>query len=48
MTYSSSESPLENNGFEPRSGMYDEELRKFNWNLLLLQFALLESGSGIW
>ncbi len=46
MTYSSSESTFDQSGFEPRSGMYEEELRKFNWSLLLLQFALF--GIGIW
>lgn len=46
MTYSWTERDVEPTGFEPRSGMYEEELRKFNWNLLLLQFALF--GIGIW
>lgn len=29
-----------------RLGMYDEELRKFNWNMLIMQFILF--GIGIW
>lgn len=46
MSYSTMEGGSEISGFEPRAGMYEEELRKFNWNLLLLQFALF--GIGIW
>lgn len=46
MSYSTMEGGSEVTGFEPRSGMYEEELRKFNWNLLLLQLALF--GIGIW
>jgi len=46
MNYGVMERDLGQEGFEPRSGMYEEELRKFNWNLLFLQFALF--GIGIW
>jgi rod shape determining protein RodA len=46
MTYSATESSPDTTGFEPRVGMYEEELRRFNWSLLLLQLALF--GIGIW
>ncbi|NDD92310.1 rod shape-determining protein RodA [bacterium] len=42
MQYSSTESE----NFEPRVGMYEEDLKKFNWNLLILQTVLF--GIGIW
>jgi len=37
-------SPLDSN--QMRSGMYEEELKKFNWNLLVLEMILF--GIGIW
>jgi rod shape determining protein RodA len=37
---------MESENFEPRVGMYDEDLRKFNWNMLLFQTILF--GIGIW
>jgi rod shape determining protein RodA len=46
MNYSSTERDLDQQGFEPRSGMYEEDLRKFNWNLLILQVSLF--AIGIW
>jgi len=39
-------STMESENFEPRVGMYDEDLRKFNWNMLLFQTILF--GIGIW
>ncbi len=46
MTHSSTESPmlLEDGGV--RFGMYEEELKKFNWNLLVLELVLF--GIGLW
>lgn len=46
MTHSSIESPVSFDGGEMRFGMYDEELRKFNWSLLALEIVLF--GIGIW
>ncbi|MBC7691657.1 MAG: rod shape-determining protein RodA [Methylotenera sp.] len=46
MTYTSTESPLPIEEGQLRVGMYDEELKKFNWNLLIIQFVLF--GIGIW
>lgn len=46
MTHSSMESqlPLEHDNM--RTGMYEEELKKFNWNLLILEILIF--GIGIW
>src|SRR5206468_3703622 len=46
MTHTSIESPIDYNDGESRTGMYEEELKKFNWNLLLLEVILF--GIGIW
>lgn len=46
MTHSSIESPVVYQDNELRSGMGDEELKKFNWNLLIIQIILC--GIGIW
>lgn len=46
MTHSWMESPQQIDESTMRAGMYDEELKKFNWNLLILQFVLF--GIGIW
>jgi rod shape determining protein RodA len=37
---------MESDQFQPRVGMFEEDLRKFNWNLLILQLLLF--GIGIW
>jgi rod shape determining protein RodA len=37
---------MDSDDFQPRVGMADEDLRKFNWNLLILQTVLF--GIGIW
>src|SRR5689334_12846112 len=46
MHHSSMESPQSFEEGNLRTGMYDEELRRFNWNLLLLEVVLF--GIGIW
>jgi rod shape determining protein RodA len=46
MTYSSTESPLPVEEGQLRVSMYDEDFRKFNWNLLILQVLIF--GLGIW
>src|SRR4051812_28816713 len=46
MTHSSMETPMSLDEGTMRVGMYEEELKKFNWNLLIMQFILL--GVGIW
>lgn len=47
MTHSSMETPMPlDESATLRTGMYDEELRKFNWNLLILQVILF--GIGLW
>src|SRR5262245_17083714 len=40
------ETPLPIDESSVRLGMYDEELRKFNWNMLILEIVLF--GVGIW
>lgn len=46
MTYTYSESQQQNEFSTHRYGAYDEELKKFNWNMLILEFILF--GIGIW
>jgi len=46
MTHSSIESPIQTNDSEMRIGMYEEELKKFNWSLIALEIILI--GIGIW
>ncbi len=46
MTYTSMESPMPLDESTSRTGFYDEELRKFNWNLLIIEILLF--GVGIW
>jgi len=46
MTHSAMESPLPVEESYLRVGIYDEEFRKFNWNLLILECILF--GIGIW
>ncbi len=46
MSYTYSESPQTQDPSQNRYGFYDEELRKFNWNMLILEFILF--GIGIW
>jgi rod shape determining protein RodA len=46
MSYTYSESPVTQDPSQNRYGFYDEELRKFNWNMLILEFILF--GIGIW
>jgi rod shape determining protein RodA len=46
MTHSSIESPTSFDGGEMHVGMYDEELKKFNWSLIALEVLLF--GIGIW
>jgi rod shape determining protein RodA len=46
MSYTYSESPQTQDPSQNRYGFYDEELKKFNWNMLILEFILF--GIGIW
>lgn len=46
MSYTYSESQATQDPSQNRYGFYDEELRKFNWNMLILEFILF--GIGIW
>ena len=46
MTHSSMESPMIIEGSEMHTGMYEEELKKFNWSLIALEIILY--GIGIW
>lgn len=47
MTHSTMESQITPDSESPlRLGMYEEELKKFNWNLLILEVILI--GIGIW
>lgn len=46
MTHSSMESPVSFDGGEMRVGMYEEELKQFNWSLIALGIVLF--GIGIW
>lgn len=46
MNHSSIESPMPLDESSLRVGMYDEEFRNFNWNLLILEVILF--GVGIW
>jgi rod shape determining protein RodA len=46
MTHSSMESPMTLDEGSLRVGMYEEELRKYNWNLIILMVILF--GIGIW
>jgi len=46
MTHSSMESPMIIEGSEMHTGMYEEELKKFNWSLIALEIILF--GIGIW
>ncbi len=46
MTHSSIESPATVDTGEMRVGMYEEELKKFNWSLIALEILLF--GIGIW
>jgi len=46
MSYTYSESPQAQDPHSNRYGFYDEELKKFNWNMLILEFILF--GIGIW
>lgn len=46
MTHSSIESPILLNDGEMRVGMYEEDLKKFNWSLIALEIILF--GIGIW
>jgi rod shape determining protein RodA len=45
-THSSTETPFTPDEGTMRVGMYEEELKKFNWSAILLQFILF--GIGIW
>jgi rod shape determining protein RodA len=44
MTHSSMESPMPLDDGTLRVGMYDEELRKFNWNLIFIMIVLFAIG----
>src|SRR6185312_7250447 len=46
MTHTSMESPVNFDGGEMRVGMYEEELKKFNWSLIALEIVLF--GIGLW
>jgi rod shape determining protein RodA len=46
LTYTYSESQQSQDPSQNRYGFYDEELKKFNWNMLILEFILF--GIGIW
>jgi rod shape determining protein RodA len=46
MSYTYTETPVEQQQSQNRYGFYDEELKRFNWNMLLLEFILF--GIGIW
>ena len=46
MSYTYSESQPAQDPSQHRYGFYDEELKKFNWNMLILEFILF--GIGIW
>ncbi|MBI2711377.1 MAG: rod shape-determining protein RodA [Bdellovibrio sp.] len=46
MTHSSMESPLIPDHGETRMGMYEEELKRFNWSLIALEIVLF--GIGLW
>ena len=46
MTHSSMESPVQLDSGEIRVGMYEEDLKKFNWSLIALEVILF--GIGIW
>jgi rod shape determining protein RodA len=46
MTHSSIESPVSFDGGEMRVGMYEEELKKFNWSLIAVEVFLF--GVGLW
>lgn len=46
MSYTYSESQAAQDPTQNRYGFYDEELKKFNWNMLILEFILF--GIGIW
>ncbi len=46
MTYSSMETPAPNHERGLSTGLYDEEFRRFNWSLLVIQALLF--GVGIW
>ncbi len=46
MTHSWTESPPDTDLNSSRMGMYDEELKKFNGNMLILEFVLF--GIGLW
>jgi rod shape determining protein RodA len=45
-THSSMETPMSLDDSNIRVGMYEEELKKFNWNLLVMELLLF--GIGIW
>ena len=46
MTHSSMETPLTPEINDSRGGLYDDEFKKFNWNLIALEIILF--GIGIW
>ncbi len=46
MTHSSIESPPQSESNEIRGSLYEEELKKFNWSLILLEIIIF--GIGIW
>lgn len=51
MTYTSTETPEDPNGYDPYSGSlrqtsYDEDFKKFNWTLLILEFLIFGIGIG--
>ncbi len=46
MTHTAMESPVPHDESSLRVGLYDEEFKKFNWNLLLIQVVLF--GIGLW
>lgn len=46
MTYSSMESKIPIYDESPRIGMYEEEFRRFNWTILILEIIIL--GVGVW
>ncbi|MGE0615298.1 MAG: rod shape-determining protein RodA [Bacteriovoracia bacterium] len=46
MTYSSTESDISHLDGTPRVGTYEEEFKKFNWTLLVLELLLF--GIGLW
>jgi rod shape determining protein RodA len=46
MSHTYMESPEQQDPSQVRLGLYDEELKKFNWNMIIMEFILF--GIGIW